>query len=107
MIASVARTATAPHASESLQQPRGVAPDRWNLLPVIGRSGLYRQRSAYNHALMVKQLEMIEGEQAYGRFRDGMKAVLAVPRAVVQKRIEEQRAISAKNPSRRGPKRKT
>ncbi len=53
---------------------------------------------------MAKQLEMIEGEEAFARFSDGMKAVLSVPRAVVQKRIEEQRAISAKNPNRRGPK---
>jgi hypothetical protein len=55
---------------------------------------------------MTKKPEMIEGPEAFQRFRDGMKAVLAVPRAVIQKRIEEQREIAAKNPNRRGPKRK-
>lgn len=50
--------------------------------------------------------EMIEGSEAFQRFRDGMKAVLAVPHAVVQKRIEEHRAQAAQNPNRRGPKRK-
>jgi hypothetical protein len=53
---------------------------------------------------MTKKPEMIEGPEAFQRFRDGMKAVLAVPHSVVQKRIEEHRAQAAKNPSRRGPK---
>jgi hypothetical protein len=55
---------------------------------------------------MIKKPEMIEGPEAFQRFRDGMKAVLAVPHSVVQKRIEEHREQAAKNPNRRGPKRK-
>ena len=55
---------------------------------------------------MPKKPEMIEGPEACQRFHDGMKAVLAAPHAVVQKRIEEHREQAAKNPNRRGPKRK-
>jgi hypothetical protein len=55
---------------------------------------------------MRKKLEMIEGPEAFQRFRDGMKAVLAVPHSVIQKRIEEHREQAANNPNRRGPKRK-
>ncbi len=47
---------------------------------------------------------MIEGPEAWSRFQAGMKKVLAVPRTEVQRRIEEHRAESAKNPNRRGPK---
>ncbi len=53
---------------------------------------------------MIKQPEMIEGPEAFRRFRDATNAVLAVPHSVVQKRIEEHRAQAAKNPNRRGPK---
>jgi hypothetical protein len=55
---------------------------------------------------MIKKSEMIEGPEAFQRFRDATKAVLAVPRSVIQKRIEEHRVQAAKNPNRRGPKRK-
>jgi len=53
---------------------------------------------------MIKNPEMIEGQAAFQRFRDGTKTVLAVPHSVVQKRIEEHREQAAKNPNRRGPK---
>jgi len=56
---------------------------------------------------MIKKPEMIEGPIAYQRFRDATRAVLAVPHAVVQKRIEEHRAQAAKNTNRRGPKPKS
>jgi hypothetical protein len=56
---------------------------------------------------MTKKPEMLEGPAAFERFRDGMKAVLAVPHSVVQKRIEEHRAQAANNPNRRGPKPKS
>lgn len=56
--------------------------------------------------MTTKKPEMIEGPEAFQRFRDSMKAALAVPHAVVQKRIEEHREQAAKNPNRRGPKRK-
>jgi len=60
----------------------------------------------YEGEMAIKKPEMIEGPEAFQRFRDGMKAVLAVPRSTLQKRIEEHRAQAAKNPNRRGPKRK-
>jgi hypothetical protein len=55
---------------------------------------------------MIKKPEMIEGSEAFQRFRDGMKAALAVPRPEMVKRVEAHRAEAAKNPNRRGPKRK-
>jgi hypothetical protein len=55
---------------------------------------------------MTKKPEMIEGPDAFQRFRDAAKAVLAVPRSEMLKRIEAHRAEAAKNPKRRGPKRK-
>jgi len=49
---------------------------------------------------------MIEGPEAYQRFENGMKAVLAVPHAVIQERIEAHRKQAELNPNKRGPKRK-
>ncbi|MGA3188507.1 MAG: hypothetical protein ABSF22_15485 [Bryobacteraceae bacterium] len=48
--------------------------------------------------------EMIEGPEAFTRFRNAMKDVLAVPHSVVKERIEKARQESVKNPKRRGPK---
>jgi len=48
--------------------------------------------------------EMIEGPEAFERFRKAMKAVVSVPHSVIQKRIEEHRARAAKNPNKPGPK---
>ena len=56
---------------------------------------------------MVKKREMVEGPEAYRRFVEATKAILAVPRSEIKKRIEEHREQTAKNPRRRGPKRKT
>jgi len=50
--------------------------------------------------------EMIEGPEAFARFKSAMKAVLAVPHSEIKKRIEKHRKESALNPNRRGPKRK-
>lgn len=55
---------------------------------------------------MKPEPEMIEGPEAWKRFQNVMKGVLAVPRSTIQKRIEEHRAESANNPNRRGPKTK-
>ena len=55
---------------------------------------------------MTKKPEMIEGALAFERFRDATKAVLSVPHSELQKRIEAHRVEAAKNPNRRGPKRK-
>jgi hypothetical protein len=47
---------------------------------------------------------MIEGTEAFKRFENAVKKVLAVPHAEIQRRIEAQRREAAKNPNRRGPK---
>jgi hypothetical protein len=54
----------------------------------------------------MKKTEMIEGPEAFQRFRDATKAILAVPHSEIKKRIAEHREKAAKNPNRRGPKRK-
>jgi hypothetical protein len=56
---------------------------------------------------MIKKPAMIEGAEAFARFRDATKAVLAVPHSEIKRRIDEHREQAAKNPNRRGPKRKT
>jgi hypothetical protein len=48
--------------------------------------------------------EMIEGPAAFARFDNAMKAIISVPHAEIQKRIEAHRKEAAKNPNRRGPK---
>ncbi|MDP9113554.1 MAG: hypothetical protein M3O20_07725 [Acidobacteriota bacterium] len=55
---------------------------------------------------MNKQSEMIEGPEAFTRFENAMRAVVAVPHSDIKQRIAEQRKQSALNPNRRGPKRK-
>jgi hypothetical protein len=50
--------------------------------------------------------ELIEGPEAFKRFDALMGAVVKVPHAVIQQRVEEHRKQSAKNPNRRGPKTK-
>ncbi len=51
--------------------------------------------------------EMIEGPEAFERFEKAMRAVVAVPYTVIQKRIAEHRKAVDANPNRRGPKRKS
>ncbi len=53
---------------------------------------------------MIKKLEMIEGPEAYARFRDATRAVLAVPHSEIKRRMDAHREQAAKNPNRRGPK---
>jgi hypothetical protein len=48
--------------------------------------------------------EMVEGPEAWDRFTKAMQKVIEVPHAEIQRRIEAERAKSAKNPNRRGPK---
>lgn len=55
---------------------------------------------------MIKKPEMIEGAEAFHRFREATRAILAVPHSVVKKRIEEHREQAARNPRKRGPKAK-
>jgi hypothetical protein len=56
---------------------------------------------------MTKKPEMIEGPEAFQRFRVATAAILAVPRSEIMKRIAAHREQAAKNPNRRGPKPKT
>lgn len=53
---------------------------------------------------MPKKPEMIEGPEAFRRFRDATKAILAVPHSEIKKRMDAHRRQAAKNPNRRGPK---
>ena len=53
---------------------------------------------------MKRTPEYIEGPEAYTRFRNAMKKVLTVSHDEIQRRIEAERAASALNPNRRGPK---
>jgi len=49
----------------------------------------------------------MEGPEAWERFETAMRAVLAVPHAVIQKRVQAECQRSAQNPKVRGPKRKS
>jgi len=53
---------------------------------------------------MKAHAEMIEGTEAFTRFRTAMQKIVTVPRAEIQRRIEAERKASAANPNRRGPK---
>jgi hypothetical protein len=50
---------------------------------------------------------MIEGAEAFHRFREATKAILTVPHSEIKKRIDAHREQAAKNPNKRGPKRKS
>jgi hypothetical protein len=54
-----------------------------------------------------KQPEYIEGKEAFQRFDNLMGALVAVPKATVEKREKAYRAQVDANPNRRGPKRKS
>jgi hypothetical protein len=53
---------------------------------------------------MNRTSEMIEGPEAFTRFRNTMSRVLTVSPEELKRRIEAERAASALNPNRRGPK---
>jgi len=53
-----------------------------------------------------KKYEMIEGPEAFRRFRAATKAVIGVPYSVIKKQMDAHRKQAAKNPNRRGPKQK-
>jgi hypothetical protein len=58
------------------------------------------------HKIALPASGMVEGPEAWDRFTKTMKQVLSVPHSEIKKRVEEHRAEAAKNPNRRGPKRK-
>jgi hypothetical protein len=51
--------------------------------------------------------EYVEGAEAFTRFQNAMRKVLAVPHTELQRRIEVERKVSAASPVKRGPKPKT
>lgn len=53
---------------------------------------------------MKAQPEYVEGKEAFTRFQNAMRKVVAVPHTEIQRRIEAQRKASAANPAKRGPK---
>jgi hypothetical protein len=55
---------------------------------------------------MKAKAEYTEGPTAWSQFQGAMRKVLAVPHTEIQRRIEAERAKSAANPNKRGPKRK-
>lgn len=56
---------------------------------------------------MKAKTEYVEGPQAWQQFQAAMGKVLAVPHSEIQRRIAEHRKEAARNPNRRGPKKKT
>jgi hypothetical protein len=48
--------------------------------------------------------EMIEGPEAFARFKAGVKSALSVSREELMRREEVYKRESARNPSRPGPK---
>jgi hypothetical protein len=54
--------------------------------------------------MTIKKLDMVEGPEAFRRFTEATRAVLAVPHSEIKKRIEAYREKAAKNPNKRGPK---
>ena len=55
---------------------------------------------------MKSEPEYVEGTEAWDRFSGAMRGVLSVPHAEIQRRIAEHKKESARNPNRRGPKKK-
>lgn len=50
--------------------------------------------------------EMIEGPEAFTRFNNAVKSLLSVSREELLRREKAYKEQAAKNPNRRGPKRK-
>ena len=55
---------------------------------------------------VTKEAEIIEGEQAFTRFDETIRAILAVPRSEIIRREEDYKRQSELNPHKRGPKKK-
>jgi hypothetical protein len=58
----------------------------------------------YHQSMKVSATPVIEGAEAFTRFRAAMQKIVTVPRAEIQRRIEAEREASVANPNRRGPK---
>lgn len=58
------------------------------------------------HEAMKPRPEMIEGPEAFTRFRSTMAKLLRVSKKTLAERVEFHRANSAGDENRRGPKRK-
>ena len=52
----------------------------------------------------MSEQKAIEGPEAFRRFADAMRAVVAVPAETVKAKVEAHRREAAANPNRRGPK---
>jgi hypothetical protein len=54
---------------------------------------------------MKRKTEMVEGPEAWKRFEETMKGILADPHYEIQRRIKQQDRKATDNPNQQGPKR--